>query len=115
MQFLVLKFQNKMLYNLFLFQIFFQETLDPELRDFYLQKIAPQGQKAYLHATIGMAHIKKPMHAFQVDTTSAYKIMSETYQEHEKCGLKEIDLFPAPMFTIATTKGSSLREFFSQR
>jgi hypothetical protein len=103
------------LYNFSLFQICFKETTDRELRDFYLRKIEPLGEKAYLHATIGMAHMKKPMHAFQVDITSAYKIMSETYQEHEKCGLKEIDLFPPPMFTIATTKGSSLREFFSQR
>ncbi|XP_021930485.1 glutamate receptor 1-like [Zootermopsis nevadensis] len=95
--------------------VYMKETTDRELRDFYHRKIAPLGEKAYLHATIGMKHIKQSMHAFQVDTTSAYKIMSETYQEHEKCGLKEIDLFPAPMFTIATTKGSSLREFFSQR
>jgi hypothetical protein len=62
-----------------------------------------------------MTDIKKPMHAFQVDTTSAYKIMSETYEEHEKCGLKEIDLFQSPTITVATTKGSSLREYFSQR
>ena len=62
-----------------------------------------------------MQQIKVRMHAFQVDTTSAYKIMSETYEEYEKCGLKEIDLFPAPMFTIAVTKGSPLRDYFSQR
>jgi hypothetical protein len=92
-----------------------KETTDRELRDFYLRKVAPQGEKAYLEPAVGMIHIKQPMHAFQVDTTSAYKIMSETYQEHEKCGLKEIDLFPAPTLTIATTKGSPLKEFFSQR
>jgi hypothetical protein len=62
-----------------------------------------------------MADIKKPMHAFQVDSAFAYKFISETYEEYEKCDLKEINLFPAPMCTIATAKGSFLREYFSQR
>ncbi|KAJ9588871.1 hypothetical protein L9F63_017844 [Diploptera punctata] len=96
-------------------RVYMKETTDPELREFYLKKIAPQGEKIYYHPAIGMAKIKTRMHAFQVDTTAAYKIMSETYEEYEKCGLQEIDLFPAPMFTIAVTKGSPLRDYFSQR
>ncbi|XP_069681535.1 ionotropic receptor 75a-like [Periplaneta americana] len=96
-------------------RVYMKETTDPELREFYLRKVAPLGEKIYRHATIGMADIKQTMHAFQVDTTAAYKIMSETYEEHEKCGLQEVDLFPAPVFTISTTRGSSLKEYFGQR
>ncbi|PSN33995.1 Ionotropic receptor 75h [Blattella germanica] len=96
-------------------RVYMQETTDAELKEFYFKKIAPMGEKVYCDPVIGMANIKKRLHAFQVDTTAAYKIMSETYEEYEKCGLQEIDLFPSPVFTIAVTRGSPLRDYFSVR
>ena len=51
----------------------------------------------------------------QVDLSAAYKIISETYEEREKCGLKELELFSKPYMGTPLPKNSPYKELFARR
>lgn len=50
--------------------------------------------------------IQKDLFAYQVETHTAYKIISDTFTEHEKCQLQEITAFELPIVTIPVRKNS---------
>ncbi|XP_049799249.1 ionotropic receptor 75a-like [Schistocerca nitens] len=96
-------------------KVYLGETTDRELRQFVRRKMQPLGNRVYCNGAEGMERVRKGMFGFQVDTSTAYKIISETYTEREKCGLMEVNLFPLPPLCVATTKHAGYREMFSQR
>ncbi|XP_068082176.1 ionotropic receptor 75a [Anabrus simplex] len=96
-------------------RVYLKESTDTETRHFYLQKVAPFGEKVFHNVSVGMQGVRQGMYAFQVDRVQGYKEISDTYTEREKCGLKEIELFPLAPLTVATGKHSGLREMFAQR
>ena len=51
----------------------------------------------------------------KVEQSSAYDIISKTYTEREKCGLKEIKAFTLPMVAVPLRKHSGYRDLFASR
>lgn len=51
----------------------------------------------------------------QVEESSAYDIISKTYTEREKCGLKEIKAFTLPMVAVPVRKHSGYRDLLGAR
>lgn len=43
------------------------------------------------------------LYAFHMELSPGYKLIAETFYEHEKCGLKELDYMnlPSPWFVVA--------------
>lgn len=46
---------------------------------------------------------------------AAYKTIGSKWQEEEKCGLAEIELFKIPLLSIALVKKSGHKDIFKQK
>lgn len=56
------------------------------------QKVEPKGRKPnWMNLTEGVQRIRSETFAFHSAWPYVYKIIQETFQEEEKCGLAEID------------------------
>lgn len=51
----------------------------------------------------------------QVEASSGYDIISKTFLEEEKCGLKEIEAFKLPMVAVPIKKHSGYRDLVATR
>ncbi|XP_055371854.1 uncharacterized protein LOC129605882 [Condylostylus longicornis] len=96
-------------------KIYFEETTDPETQALYKKKIAPKGENAFIRPHEGMESVRKGLFAYQVESQAAYQVVSATYDEHEKCGLKELELFQLPVMAIPVKKKFPYKELFRQR
>jgi hypothetical protein len=63
---------------------------------------------------VGVARVRRGLHAFHGDA-DAFKIISETYDEDEKCRLKDIRMFSTVQLALTVRKGSPYREHIRQR
>jgi hypothetical protein len=58
--------------------------------------------------------MRKGLHAFHGDA-DAFKIISETYKEYEKCRLKSIKMFSSLQLAFTVKKGTPYKEHIRQR
>lgn len=61
-----------------------------------------------------VANVRKGMFACHIDAT-AYKLVADSFLEAEKCGLKEIAMFPWQAATLPIAKNSPYRELIIQK
>lgn len=52
------------------------------------------------------------MFAFHMEVSPGYKVIEETFYEHEKCGLKEIDYLNLDNPWFGIPKNSPFKEIF---
>ncbi|KAJ9593926.1 hypothetical protein L9F63_014640 [Diploptera punctata] len=91
------------------------ETSEPTMRKLYYERLFTQPfDKAFTSHEIGIANVRKGMHAFQGDA-DAYKVMSDTMEEHEKCRYKEIVLFPTNVLAYPVRKQSQYKEVIARK
>ncbi|XP_045768860.1 glutamate receptor ionotropic, kainate glr-3-like [Maniola jurtina] len=96
-------------------RVYFAESNDPATQALYRRKLLPLGERAYLSVVDGIARVRTGLFAFQVEESSAYDIISKTYTEREKCGLKEIKAFTLPMVAVPVRKHSGYRDLLGAR
>lgn len=61
----------------------------------------------------GVEKIRKGMFAFLMEETQVYKIMEDTFQEHEKCGLVSVRYLKFIDPYLAIQKNSPFKEILS--
>jgi len=84
---------------------------DPLKRKILLDKLAPAGQKDhYIKDSVGIANVRKGMYAFFMEESRAYQAMEDTFFEHEKCELVNIDYIKFADPFLAIRKRSQLKE-----
>lgn len=69
----------------------------------YKQKLAPSDDnERYFSTEEGIRRVRNEFFAFHIEFSPAYKLIEETFYEHEKCGMKEIDYLRiwAPWFVL---------------
>lgn len=81
---------------------------------FHQQLYTRPYQKAFTAVNIGVENLRKGLYAFYAGS-EAYKIMSDTYEESEKCRLKEISINPTNVLGIPVKKGSPYTEHIKQK
>lgn len=82
----------------------------------YAKKVQPQGEKGWIHdAFVGVEKVRTELFAFQVDSPSAYKAISRTFTESEKCSLSELQVIVLPRTTILVERNSGYKELIRQR
>ncbi|KAF2901528.1 hypothetical protein ILUMI_04649 [Ignelater luminosus] len=90
--------------------IFSHET-EPIRKALYEEKIAIKGQPPnFLTAEIGVARLRQEFFAFHCEVGTCYKIISDTFLEHEKCGLTEVAFFQAAEPWLPMRKNSTYSE-----
>uniref|UniRef100_A0A1B0FV11 Ionotropic glutamate receptor C-terminal domain-containing protein n=1 Tax=Lutzomyia longipalpis TaxID=7200 RepID=A0A1B0FV11_LUTLO len=95
--------------------VLYEESTDPAVIELFLKKIKPFGAKGYEDAEVGVKNILTGRFAYQIEAHTAYKIISNTYTESEKCGLKEIESVKIPRHSIPIVRNSSYRSIFRER
>ena len=92
-----------------------QETSDPEIKELYFKHLFTQPyHKAFTTPEVGVARMRRGMHTFHGDAR-AFRIISETYEEEEKCRLKYIRMYSSVQAALAVRKGSPYKEHIRQR
>ncbi|XP_075973045.1 uncharacterized protein LOC142974531 [Anticarsia gemmatalis] len=96
-------------------KFYFSESYasDPVRKAFYNAKIAPRGSKPnYLSLEEGVKRLQTKPFAFNMNLGLGYRKISEYFQEHEKCGLREIDYIQASKPWLCSKKNSPFTEMF---
>ncbi|XP_049542811.1 ionotropic receptor 75a-like [Anopheles darlingi] len=91
---------------------YFTHATEPTRKALYEQKIhgGGTGGDAFLDLDQGIERIRHGLYAFHVEQGVGYKVISETYQEDEKCGLQEIQYLQVIDPYYAIQKNSSFKE-----
>ncbi|XP_053663875.1 ionotropic receptor 75a-like [Anopheles marshallii] len=90
---------------------YFTHATEPTRKALYEQKIRrPYGPDAFIALEQGVDRIRHGLYAFHVEQGVGYKVISETYQEDEKCGLQEIQYLQVIDPYYAIQKNSSYKE-----
>lgn len=82
---------------------YFAEADKPIEKRIYAEKLAPLGEKDhYVAMREGAAKVRKGLYAFLAEESNVYKEMEDTYYEHEKCELVNIEYlkFTDPFLSI---------------
>lgn len=107
-------FRNKILINKY---SYFKNETESLHKEFYMRKVlTPSGKPTnFFSLEEGIKKMHEESFAFFVQTAMGYKIVGNTFQEHEKCGLQEIEYLPTyyPFFVIQ--KNLSYKELIKQR
>lgn len=84
--------------------------------ELYAKKVQPQGSAGWIYDPfLGVERVRTELFAFQVDSPSAYKAISKTFTESEKCSLSEIQMIVLPRSTILVERNSGFKELITQR
>ncbi|XP_052859873.1 ionotropic receptor 75a-like [Anopheles cruzii] len=91
---------------------YFTHATEPTRRAIYERKVARPdgGPAAFLELEQGIDRIRQGLYAFHVEQGVGYKVIGETYQEDEKCGLQEIQFLQVVDPYYAIQKNSSFEE-----
>ncbi|CAO1387144.1 unnamed protein product [Diamesa serratosioi] len=93
--------------------IYFSTAEDPLQRKVYLEKLAPKNDKDnFMNKSMGIANVRKGMFAFIMEESGAYKIIEDTYYEHEKCELLNIEYVRMADPFVVLQKHSPYMEMF---
>ncbi|KAJ4439288.1 hypothetical protein ANN_07409 [Periplaneta americana] len=93
---------------------YINETTDRDIRALYYKKLYTQPQsEAFTSTEVGVKNVRLGLHAFHGEA-DAFKIISETFDEYEKCRLKRIKMFSTLQVAFAVPKGSPQREHITR-
>lgn len=84
-------------------RFWFPAQTEQTRRTIYTQKIAPPNQPdRYMNLSYGVSRVRQGFFAFHMEFSSGYRLMEETFYEHEKCGINEINYLNliSPWFVI---------------
>ncbi|PSN36611.1 Ionotropic receptor 75d [Blattella germanica] len=91
------------------------DTTDPVIRRLYRDYLFAQPyHKAFTTQEEGVEKIRTGLNAFHGDA-GAYKVMSDTFEEYDKCRLKEIKMYSTDKLAFPVKKGSQFREHITQK
>ena len=95
--------------------VYLQDTTDPEIRRMFHNKLYTRPHhKAFTTLKLGVETLRQGLYAFY-SGSEAYDAMRDTYEESEKCRLKEILINPSNVLGFPVKKGSPYKEHISQK
>lgn len=97
-------------------RFYFMKSNDSVLRKVYKVKVAPAGEKGWIYdTTAGVERVRTELMAYQLEEKPAYKAISKTYTESEKCSLSEIHILTLPIATVTVEKNFPFKELYKIR
>ena len=98
-----------------IFNVLLQDTTNPLIKRLYNDKLFSKPyEEAFTTQEVGIQKILSGLFAFHGDP-GAYKVMSDTFEEHDKCRLKEIKMYSTDKLAFPVKKGSQFREHITQK
>lgn len=97
-------------------RFYYMKSGDPVLMNIYDKKIRPVGDKGWIYDTnAGVEQVRTEFLAYQLEEKPAYKAISRTYTENEKCSLSEIEIISMPTTTITVERNFPYKELYRIR
>lgn len=88
----------------------FQHQTEPVRKAIYETKIRQRdGTDARFNMSDGVAMIRQGLFGFHVELGVAFKLVADTFQEHEKCNLQVMDFYNFNDLWYAIKRNSTLR------
>ncbi|KAK6625171.1 hypothetical protein RUM43_005462 [Polyplax serrata] len=97
------------------FDVLMKEATHPVLKRYYSKKIQHKRGKTHFDLREGIEKMRTDLFAFEVELNAGYSLISQTYQDKEKCGVRIIDLMPKPYICMPIAKKSSYKKIFRKR
>ncbi|XP_031630864.1 ionotropic receptor 75a-like [Contarinia nasturtii] len=73
-------------------RFYFSTETEPIRKKIYETKVAPPNQHSnFVNVSYGIGRMRKGLYAFHTELATGYKNVKDTFYEHEKCGLVEIE------------------------
>lgn len=95
---------------------YFASQTEPIRKKIYETKVAPPNEQPhFLNATHGISMMRKGFYAFHMVLQVGYKLIKQTFYEHEKCGLIEMTYLQDTYPMHAIPKNSPYKEIFKIR
>jgi hypothetical protein len=95
--------------------ILLQDTTDPVIKKLFHDKLFRRPfHESFVSQEEGMERIRHGLHAFYGDAAS-YKVVSDSYEEDEKCRMKELHISAGISLGIPVKKGTPYREHLTQK
>lgn len=96
---------------------FYYETENKGLmKRVYETKLKPNGRNSWIYDTAwGVKKVRTQLFAFQLESAIAYKWISQTFTDDEKCSLTEMYTMRVPRLTATIVRNSPYKELFRQR
>ena len=92
-----------------------QDTTDPEIKRLFRDKLFRKPfREAFVSQEEGVERMRSGLYAFYGDV-GTYKVISDRYEEDEKCQLKEVTINPSNTLAFPVKKGSPYREHITQK
>uniref|UniRef100_A0A182QC46 Ionotropic glutamate receptor C-terminal domain-containing protein n=1 Tax=Anopheles farauti TaxID=69004 RepID=A0A182QC46_9DIPT len=92
-------------------QYYFRHATEPTRKALYERKMRNKdGTENFLPLAKGVELLREGHYAFHVEEGVCYKLISETFQEEEKCGLQELEYLKVIEPYYAVRKNSSFGE-----
>ena len=85
-----------------------------EKRLFWEKLFSQPWEKAFVSIEEGVRQVRHGMVAFHTDLASN-KYIARTYEESEKCSLKELWMYPCEQLYLPVQKWSPYKEHFQQK
>nr|ULA45346.1 chemosensory ionotropic receptor IR75q.1 [Agrotis segetum] len=98
-------------YNRYYFSAAYSSK-DPIKKAIFETKVAPRGKPNFMSIEEGVKAMQKKPFAFNMNIGTGYRIVSAFFQEHEKCGLQEIDFIQNNKPWLCSRKNSPFGEMF---
>lgn len=90
---------------------YFPNTVGEIRRLIYERKIAPPRQPAkYVNTSYGVSRMRQGLYTFHTELGPAYKLIEQTFYEHEKCGIVEMDYLGVPEPWVVVRKRTPYKE-----
>lgn len=90
---------------------YFAAADKPFAKKVYQERLAPPGVKDhFVKAHEGVARLRRGLYAFMAEETGVYKIAEDTFYEHEKCDLVNVELLKFADPFLAIKKRSPYKE-----
>ncbi|XP_021695735.1 uncharacterized protein LOC5563739 [Aedes aegypti] len=91
---------------------YFMHETEPIRKAIYDRKMRTRdgADSSFIPLEKGIERVRQGLYAFHVELGVCYKVISETFQEDEKCGLQEIEYLNIIEPYYAVQKNSSIRE-----
>ncbi|KAK9879944.1 hypothetical protein WA026_008454 [Henosepilachna vigintioctopunctata] len=89
---------------------YFKQANDIVKKKIYIEKLKSKGEKFLMPLNEGMEKMRTEFFAFHTELASAYKVVSDTFQESEKCKFREISYINIVEPYITATKNHSYKD-----
>lgn len=90
---------------------YFPNTVGETRRRIFEHRIAPPNEEAhYVNNTYGVQQMRKGLYTFHCEVGPAYRLIEQTFYEHEKCGIVEMDYLGLPHLWVVVRKRTPYKE-----